>query len=390
MIKFIQKLRAQLKKALQPVLSPPRRYEEDEDEQVLLTAELARLILFIVGIGSLLMGLTAAFGLFDMSMTHGLLLWFLAVVELASWWLIGLWRNWARPLFGFNLILYTLMLAPLVAADPDMFTMLFASIFPVLGAFILINRHEGLLNMAIALLLPDLVQWLGGPQLPPEQRFNYIVFILMGSAIGLALATLIQKLIARLSERIVQLAHMATHDPLTGALNRKGLREHGEIMLAAHLRKASMPMTAAIIDLDFFKQINDTFGHEAGDKVLQYLVELIHQRFRRKSDVLARLGGDEFVLLLANTPLESAHALLVDLAHALQDNLPEYKHHTLPVALSIGAAALHREQHNDLDDLLNAADAWVYRAKEAGRSHVCSEVDCTDIPTRFPKPASTR
>lgn len=388
---LIDTLREQLGRALRPVLAPKRRYEVDEAlENTLLTPELARLILLLIGAGSLAMGLTAAVGLFEMTHAHALLLWGLATVELGSWWLIGLWRNWTRPLFAFNLLLYTAMLAPLVVSDPHMYTMLFASVFPVLGAFILINRRQGLVNLVLALLLPDLVHWLGGPQMGAEQRYNYILFTLLGGGIGLALATLIQQLIARLSEQVMRLAHLATHDPLTGALNRKGLEEHGAVMLSTHLRKANMPMTAAIIDLDFFKQVNDTWGHEAGDVALKHLVNLIHQRFRRRSDILARMGGDEFALLLPNTPLVHAHELLVALSRTLQDNLPEYEGERLPLALSIGAAALDRARHRELDDLLRDADQWVYQAKQAGRSHVCSPVDCTAIPTAFEPPASAR
>lgn len=390
MTQLIKQFHTQLMHALQPILHPTRLYRADAEEQALLTADLARMILLFVGLSSVVMGLTAAAGLFEMTFTHALLLWLLAAVELISWWLIGHRPRWTHFLFGLNLIVYTLMLAPLVVAEPQMTTILFAAVFPILGAFILINRREGLLNLIIALLLPDLVQWLGGPPLNAEQHYNYVVFTLTGGVIGMALATLIQTLIARLSEQVAQLTHMATHDPLTGALNRKGLQEHGEIMLSAHLRKANMPMTAAIIDLDFFKAVNDTWGHEAGDEVLRILVGQIQQCFTRKSDLLARLGGDEFVLLLADTPLQNAHRLLVELAQHLQENLPRYKNHTMPVALSIGAAGLKRGEHETLDDLLREADARVYRAKEAGRSHVCSEIECTDIPTAFEKPASTR
>ncbi len=388
---MLNKLTHLLHNALKPVLQPARRYEVDEAlERALLTPELARLILFLIGTSSLIMGVIASMGLFDISKQHALLLWILTVFQLGSWWLIGLWRNWTRPLFAFNLILYTLMLAPLVVSDPDMYTMLFASVFPVQGAFILINRRQGLINLLIAMALPYLVHWLGGPEMPVEQRFNYFVFNLLSGAVGLALATLIQHLIARLSEKVEHLSHLATHDPLTGAFNRKGLEEHGEIMLAAHLRQAQMPMTVAIIDLDYFKQVNDTYGHEAGDHVLKYVVDLIHQHFRRKSDVLGRLGGDEFVLLLPNTPLEKAFSLLTELSQTLQDNLPRYQGHILPVALSIGTAALKRGQHHRLKDLIKEADEYVYQAKKMGRSHVCSEQGCSAIPTHFIKPQTDR
>lgn len=97
-------------------------------------------------------------------------------------------------------------------------------------------------------------------------------------------------------------------DALTGALNRNGLSQRGEPALVRALR-SSLPITVALIDLDGFKQINDSLGHEAGDQVLVNLVANWKQA-TRKSDLVCRLGGDEFVLLFPNTGLEDAQRLL--------------------------------------------------------------------------------
>jgi diguanylate cyclase (GGDEF)-like protein len=97
-------------------------------------------------------------------------------------------------------------------------------------------------------------------------------------------------------------------DALTGALNRNGLSLRGEPALARALR-SSRPITVALIDLDGFKQINDSQGHEAGDQVLVNLVAIWKQA-TRKTDLVCRLGGDEFVLLFPNTGLDDAQTLL--------------------------------------------------------------------------------
>lgn len=156
-----------------------------------------------------------------------------------------------------------------------------------------------------------------------------------------------------------------------------------------HYRTVS-PLALAVIDLDYFKHVNDTFGHDAGDHVLKYLTDLMHRFFKRKSDLVARLGGDEFVLIAANTSLDFAHHQLTELARHLQENPPRWHGEPLPVALSIGVAALDVHTHHALKDLIKAADKQVYRAKKKGRSHVCAPHTCTPIPLSFEPPATSR
>lgn len=98
-------------------------------------------------------------------------------------------------------------------------------------------------------------------------------------------------------------------DPLTGAVNRRGLGARGDALLLAG-KKHSSPVSVVMIDMDKFKQINDELGHEAGDEALCELVQHLHSN-TRKRDVVARLGGDEFVLLLPNTNLVAAQALML-------------------------------------------------------------------------------
>ena len=160
------------------------------------------------------------------------------------------------------------------------------------------------------------------------------------------------------------LEHMAIHDPLTQALNRRAFDIDLAATLQAH-QSSQSPCTLAIIDMDHFKSINDTFGHEVGDELLIEMVRTLRSH-QRQQDRLYRFGGEEFILLMPDT-----HALGVQRA---LDGLRETIFQTLrrpdgePVSVSIGAATLAPGERGAF--WLTRADAALYRAKHGGRNRV--------------------
>ena len=155
-------------------------------------------------------------------------------------------------------------------------------------------------------------------------------------------------------------------DALTGLYTRRFFDELGtrEIIRA---RRESAPLTAAFIDVDKFKTINDTYGHPAGDAVLRAIGPAC-KRALRTSDIFARYGGEELVLLLPNASLDQAAPVLERVRQEVAAMVvPELKGRQ--VTASIGAAAL-TENDLTISDLLARADAALYRAKEGGRNRV--------------------
>lgn len=155
-------------------------------------------------------------------------------------------------------------------------------------------------------------------------------------------------------------------DALTGLYTRRFFDELGmrEIIRA---RRESTPLTAAFIDVDKFKTINDTYGHPAGDAVLRAIGPAC-KRALRTSDVFARYGGEELVLLLPNASLDQAAPVLERLRQEVAAMVvPELKGRQ--VTASIGAADLN-ENDLTISDLLGRADVALYRAKESGRNRV--------------------
>jgi diguanylate cyclase (GGDEF)-like protein len=160
-----------------------------------------------------------------------------------------------------------------------------------------------------------------------------------------------------------RLNEMVARDALTGALNRRLLRDDLTDAITRSTRH-SQPVAVALLDLDNFKQVNDTQGHDVGDQVLIDLTDIVEQQ-SRKSDRFYRLGGEEFVLLLNQTDREGAETALSKLMALLREHL---RSPTGPVTVSIGVA-MHRPDET-WSQWLARADQAMYRAKSEGKDRV--------------------
>ena len=169
----------------------------------------------------------------------------------------------------------------------------------------------------------------------------------------------------RLCERERELQHAAFHDPLTELPNRRYLIERCEAALA-NARRQSEATALLLIDLDHFKPINDKYGHDAGDLMLQAIAQRLREHVR-SGDAVARLGGDEFAVLIGGADAED-HSL--EIARRLLDELAKpvsYGADRLTVTISIGVA-LYPHHANTFTTLYKAADEMLYKAKSRGRS----------------------
>ena len=157
---------------------------------------------------------------------------------------------------------------------------------------------------------------------------------------------------------------LAREDTLTHLPNRREFFELGRQSLA-QARREGTPITAAFIDLDRFKEVNDKRGHAAGDALLACVADGLSARLRT-SDIAGRIGGDEFALLLPGMDGASAKAYIEDLRHRL---LQAMSGRQWPVTFSIGVASYARAPA-DLDGLLAEADSLMYEVKNGGRNRV--------------------
>ena len=171
-----------------------------------------------------------------------------------------------------------------------------------------------------------------------------------------------------LREAEESLRHQALHDALTGLPNRSLLMDRLDHAICAAQRNQH-PLTLLFIDLDRFKLVNDTLGHDAGDELLKVVAQRVGHCVR-SSDTLARLGGDEFVLLLPNAmPDDVLLRLIRRIRSAVARPLP-WGGHEISVTCSIGCCTFP-EDGADAATLLKRADSAMYRAKQGGRDSAC-------------------
>ena len=199
--------------------------------------------------------------------------------------------------------------------------------------------------LAACAFLPMLV--VGPPDYPVE--WGHATLLLF---IGCAVAGSLRALTRETEKLTTQLRHEAVIDSLTGLLNRRGWEDAAERQLAA-ARRHGTPLALVMIDLDHLKEVNDTHGHDEGDRALREVAEHLRGSLRA-SDVLGRRGGDEFVALLTTAASERALEAVVRAQRDASDR----------ARFSAGVAAW--DGHESLDDLVRRGDVALYAAKVAG------------------------
>jgi diguanylate cyclase (GGDEF)-like protein len=163
---------------------------------------------------------------------------------------------------------------------------------------------------------------------------------------------------------IIVLVREAIRDNMTGCFSRRSGEELLELQFATSQRN-NIPLTVAFLDLDHFKQVNDRFGHEAGDVVLKGAASAIQEHLRR-GDMLVRWGGEEFVLILPNTTPETAGTALERVRQTGFGSRPD----GTPVTASIGIAERIHDGSGGWHALVEKADTRMYEAKQGGRNRV--------------------
>lgn len=210
-----------------------------------------------------------------------------------------------------------------------------------------------------------------------NQARHYVDFglVVLGSA---WLAWLVQALLSR-RERRAELVRQALFDPLTGLANRRLMVER-LTQAREHAHRQGSVFTVALLDLDGFKAVNDSFGHAQGDQVLVVTAERLLKEIR-SSDTLARLGGDEFVLIMEDLPgREVSERVLERLLRAVREPLA-LEGGTAQVYASIGVVISDSLPADDSDSVLRRADAAMYEAKRRGKN-------CYVFASDLPSPAA--
>lgn len=219
----------------------------------------------------------------------------------------------------------------------------------------------------IAFLLRGLLTLLGpgaADSLFASNTLNAVISVnVIISTIGLAFGAT-----AMVTRRLyLHLAHVASHDPLTGLMNRHAVVEAGAREMARSLRHA-YPLSVLLLDIDHFKRVNDTHGHDAGDAVLRAFAMAVLAALRR-DDVLGRYGGEEFLALLPGSDRDAARTVAERVRAAIGAMTVGHGGQAIAVTVSIGIAEI-KGPDASWDDTMQAADAALYEAKRSGRNRV--------------------
>lgn len=195
------------------------------------------------------------------------------------------------------------------------------------------------------------------------------------TAVRLGFFLIVNQLVGTVRRELTRVRDLSQRDHLTGAANRRYFTELAEQEMA-RANRYERSVSLGYIDLDNFKTVNDTMGHEVGDQVLTSVVSALNKDLRRL-DLVARIGGDEFLILMPETDLEQARKVM---ERQLEQCCKLMADRSWPIGLSIGVASCRGEI--EVEQLIKRADAQMYRAKESGKNRVCFEVNDLVVPNR--------
>jgi len=178
------------------------------------------------------------------------------------------------------------------------------------------------------------------------------------------------KLKREVSKAIQKMAEMSTRDELTGLFNRRYFKDSLNLEIARADRYGTS-FAVFMADLDHFKQINDTYGHAAGDLILNQTAQLLPDCLR-ESDIACRYGGEEFAALLPNTSIENCRKICERFRKTLENRIFKWEDHTLKITVSIGITVFSASGEDTVDSLMRRSDEAMYLAKEKGRNRIAT------------------
>lgn len=255
-------------------------------------------------------------------------------------------------------------------------TLIWFSLFPAVMVFM-----NGIKNAAIwfflstfvfisLYLLPD-IRITNALIIPGSRVERFIDTIIMTFTATLIISVVDiskKRTLKRLEKTQSKLRILATTDPLTGLFNRRFFLERAEAEINRSIRYG-IPLTLLMVDIDRFKRINDSFGHKAGDKVLEE-VSNIFRKSLRDIDLIGRYGGEEFIILLPESDRDSSSIVAERIRNDIENAVILINGESIKITISIGAAELLADSKCSLDTLTLRADEALYLSKERGRNRV--------------------
>ena len=218
-------------------------------------------------------------------------------------------------------------------------------------------------SIALSLLLTLIATWYAEGV---DLKSGLLIATIVPAIVAPVISWIFVDMYTKLQEMEQQMRALATYDVLTGLLTRQAFYHDAQKYIDIAERHHEF-FALMMLDLDLFKTINDTHGHHAGDRVLEYFGHFLSEHLR-KSDIIGRLGGEEFGIVLPNTPIAGAQKIAESLRTNLETHPPTLHGVAIPLTVSIGLTSYTGATPPRIDRLLQEADAALYLAKRKGRN----------------------
>lgn len=317
---------------------------------------------------------------------HAIVLWTFAALIAINAFIFAFLRNLHVHMLGLLAIVVTLFLYLFASGGESNTGPLWFYAFPPL-LFYLTNLRQGSSILAFCLIMALVIfQWPELPFVTTEYNTDFKIRFLATATFESVFCFILEFSRLQARSRLLELANSheqaARTDELTGLPNRRAMHQRLTEEYSRYQRTGHH-FSVVLIDLDWFKRINDEYGHDAGDAALKQFAELM-QELVRQTDLAARWGGEEFLLLLPDTSLIQALTLAERLRHKVDQAEFRFRDQVLPVSISAGVSSI--TQADSMNHLLKQVDVQLYTAKENGRNQISPRVKSKPAPT-FQEPS---
>ncbi|GIU00034.1 hypothetical protein TSL6_05400 [Sulfurovum sp. TSL6] len=275
---------------------------------------------------------------------------------------------------NYNLTAYALLIISLITftsslifVPQDEFRMIWFYLL-VFVAYMISGKMSGLFFTLASIVVILTVNFFVDMQLSQVAINSGILGLIIGSFLSSIYTNKITDYENSLKQQNSSLSLLASTDYLTGIMNRRMFNEISERYFQT-AQKNEFCLTLLLLDLDHFKKVNDTYGHQAGDQLLKRFVETL-ERILNKSDIFARIGGEEFGILLSQVSSADAYILAEQIRKEIENDFMTYEGQDIRVTISIGISE-NRKTDTAFENIFSRADMALYKAKEEGRNKTC-------------------
>ena len=275
-----------------------------------------------------------------------------------------------RPEFEYNIpftliiILLSYLLFPLSAKSVAAASCLSSAVYITALGYFTPAEWTDLIQISVFFVLTNLTGFCIFVELSKNRRYRYLSYNEINK-----LYYLLNEEISKKKEANRQLSVLAETDELTGISNRRKFFRSMENEFSKSERY-DRPLSLLMMDIDHFKDVNDSYGHDAGDQVIKEYIRRCKSKLRQ-SDILARIGGEEFTVILPETTEEGACVLAERIREGIEEKSFKIDNADLKITSSCGIASFSSGNFKDISDFVKAADNALYKAKEAGRNTNC-------------------